>query len=44
MLIILGVPLYIYILWRRASHGEPIGGEEPPHPVPTPGTDQEVNT
>ncbi|HQR79807.1 MAG TPA: amino acid permease [Actinomycetota bacterium] len=26
MLIVLGVPLYIYILWRRAHHGEPIGG------------------
>ena len=38
MLIVLGVPLYIYILWRRSSHGEPIGGEVPP-PV-----HDEVNT
>lgn len=30
MLIVLGVPLYIYILWRRSTHGEPIGGEVPP--------------
>ena len=44
MLIVLGVPLYIYILWRRSTHGEPIGGEVPPHPVTAPGSDQEVNT
>lgn len=30
MLIVLGVPLYIYILWRRASHGESFGGEVTP--------------
>ncbi len=30
MLIVLGVPLYIYILWRRASHGESFGGEFTP--------------
>ena len=41
MLIILGVPLYIYILWNRAQHGEPIGGALPPHPVPP---DQDVRT
>lgn len=27
MLIVLGVPIYIYILWRRSSHGERIGGQ-----------------
>ncbi len=27
LLIVLGVPIYIFILWRRASHGESIGGE-----------------
>lgn len=34
MLIVLGVPLYIYILWRRAHHGESIGGAVEPteHP------------
>lgn len=26
MLIVLGVPIYIYILWRRAEHGDKIGG------------------
>jgi APA family basic amino acid/polyamine antiporter len=36
MLIVLGVPLYIYILWRRASHGERFGGE-------VAATDQDVN-
>ncbi len=30
MLIVLGVPLYIYILWRRSTHGEAFGGEVPP--------------
>ena len=30
MLIVLGVPIYIYILWRRASHGESFGGEVTP--------------
>ena len=42
MLIILGVPLYIFILWRRASHGEKIGGEVPAHLAPPP--DQDVRT
>ena len=27
MLIILGVPIYLYILWRRKEHGEAYGGE-----------------
>ncbi|MEZ5157315.1 MAG: amino acid permease [Candidatus Nanopelagicales bacterium] len=27
MLIILGVPLYLYILWNRARHGEAFGGQ-----------------
>jgi APA family basic amino acid/polyamine antiporter len=26
MLVVLGVPIYIYILWRRASHGQKTGG------------------
>lgn len=26
MLIVLGVPIYIYILWRRSTHGDKIGG------------------
>lgn len=26
MLIMIGVPLYVYILWRRKSHGEMFGG------------------
>lgn len=26
MLVVIGVPLYIYILWRRNKHGQPIGG------------------
>lgn len=26
MLIVLGVPIYIYILWRRSMHGDKIGG------------------
>jgi fatty acid desaturase len=34
MLIVLGVPLYIYILWRRASHGEKVGGDHPKAPTP----------
>jgi APA family basic amino acid/polyamine antiporter len=42
MLIILGVPLYIFILWRRASHGEKIGGEVPAHLASPP--DQDVRT
>jgi len=37
MLIVLGVPLYIYILWRRATHGESFGGEVAAPP------DQDVN-
>jgi basic amino acid/polyamine antiporter, APA family len=28
MLIVLGVPLYIFILWRRSSHGEKVGGQD----------------
>ena len=34
LLIVLGVPIYIFILWRRASHGESIGGQ-----VSVPGQD-----
>ncbi len=29
MLIMIGVPLYVYILWRRKRHGETFGGQEP---------------
>lgn len=34
MLIVLGVPIYIWILWRRQSHGDKVGGEVelPPSP------------
>jgi APA family basic amino acid/polyamine antiporter len=35
MLIVLGVPLYIWILWRRASHGDKVGGEIPAPPGET---------
>lgn len=28
MLIIFGVPIYLYILWRRHEQGEPIGGQD----------------
>ena len=31
MLIVLGVPLYIWILWRRSSHGDKVGGDVPAH-------------
>jgi APA family basic amino acid/polyamine antiporter len=30
MLVVLGVPLYVYILWRRAQHGQSYGGHEAP--------------
>jgi APA family basic amino acid/polyamine antiporter len=28
MLMVIGVPLYVYILWRRKEHGESYGGQE----------------
>jgi len=31
MLIVFGVPLYIYILWRRSRHHESVGGVVPAH-------------
>jgi APA family basic amino acid/polyamine antiporter len=29
MIVILGVPIYIYILWRRSQKGEEYGGRDP---------------